>query len=85
MIVVSNCNRGVQPPVKRASCTVCIVIARVCWLLLSLQVQEGRWTPPSVVESVKKGAASVVASAKTGAAAAAGAAKGAAGGAAKAT
>jgi len=50
-----------------------------------LQVQEGRWTPPSVVESVKKGAASVVASAKTGAAAAAGAAKGAAGGAAKAT
>lgn len=49
------------------------------------QVQEGRWTPPSVVESVKKGAASVVASAKTGAAAAAGAAKGAAGGAAKAT
>ena len=50
-----------------------------------LQVEEGRWSPPSVVESMKKGAASVVASAKSGAAAAAGAAKGAAGGAAKAT
>jgi hypothetical protein len=48
-------------------------------LLLPVQVASGQWTPPSVVESMKKGAAAVVASAKTGAAAAAGAAKGAAG------
>jgi hypothetical protein len=49
-----------------------------CVLCSCLQVAEGHWSPPSVVESMKKGAASVLGSAKTGAAAAAGAAKGAA-------
>jgi hypothetical protein len=43
------------------------------------QVRAGRWSPPTVVASMKKGAADLVASAKSGAAAAAaGAAKGAA-------
>jgi ATP-dependent metalloprotease len=43
------------------------------------QVKDGSWSPPSVIDSVKKGAASVVQSATKGAAAAAGAAKGSSG------
>lgn len=50
-----------------------------------VQVADGHWSPPSVVEGIKKSAASVASAAKTGAAAAAGAAKGAAGGAANAS
>lgn len=63
-------------PISLKTHTCTYLFAVLC--SLHTQVAEGRWSPPSVVESMKKSAASVLGSAKSGAAAAAGAAKGAA-------